>query len=197
MLGTDVVTEGETTVFAVVGVGVVEVLVVSRGVFVPASPPERAKTARAPSATAARAAVSSQTGRRGYHDVDLPGGCVDVVCVGMARVSAGITCVETGPITPTGVVGVGAAAVGAVAVTAAVAEPASGARVASGLPRASAIAAALDGRSAGSLARAASITSRTPVGMVTGSGGGAWLTWARAVATAVPESKGRLPVSIS
>src|SRR5665811_1192118 len=39
LLGTDDVTEGETTVFAVVGVGVVEVGV-SKGMFVPPSPSE-------------------------------------------------------------------------------------------------------------------------------------------------------------
>src|SRR5665647_3798546 len=86
LMGTDDVTEGETTVFAVVGVGVVEVLVVSGAVFVPASPPERAKTARTPSATAATRAVSSQAGRRLGRHLDLPGGCVNGVCVGMARV---------------------------------------------------------------------------------------------------------------
>ena len=66
-----------------------------------------------------------------------------------------------------------------------------------GIPRAAATAAAEVGRSAGSLERLCSTTRRRSPGTVSGSGGGGSLTWARAVATAEPESNGLRPVSIS
>src|SRR5450631_598890 len=136
-----------------------------------------ARTTSAPTAAPARTqAGRSRRGRSGRFgdsdDID----CADMGWVRAGKASAAMTWVRA--------VGAGARRASAAPRS----EPE--AEAASGRPRAWAMSAAVAGRSAGSLARAALITLRIPRGTVTGNGGGGWLRWATAVATSVSALNG-------